>query len=151
MSIQPGRFTFTDYFTTLFSDPSRVVSVNANVSFGDFYSGSRKAYTFGGALRLNGRLTAEALWSLNDVELIEGDFTTNLVTSRFTYAFNTKMFLNGLIQYNSLASEWASNIRFNWIHRPLSDFFIVFNERRDDDGTLIDRALVAKFTYLLEF
>lgn len=149
--IQPGRFRFTDYFTTLFTDPSHVVSFTANVSTGNFFSGTRNAYTFGGAAKLNGRLTAEALWSYNDVELIEGAFTTHLVTSRFTYAFNTTMFLNGLVQYNSLESEWASNIRFNWIHRPLSDFFIVFNERRGSDGVVLDRALVAKFTYLLEF
>ena len=38
------------------------------------------------------------------------------------------------------------------IHRPLSDFFLVYNERRlDGAGDLIDRAVIAKMTYLMAF
>jgi hypothetical protein len=62
------------------------------------------------------------------------------------------MFLNALIQYNDDARQWSSNIRFNIIHRPLSDFFLVYNERRDtipSSHKLIDRALIAKVTYMM--
>ena len=51
--------------------------------------------------------------------------------SRVNYNFNTKMFLNALLQYNTDSRQWSSNLRFNVIHRPLSDFFLVYNERRD--------------------
>ena len=62
------------------------------------------------------------------------------------------MFLNALVQYNSSRRQWNSNIRFNIIHRPLSDFFLVYNERRDErSGDLLDRALVAKMTYMMAF
>jgi len=41
-------------------------------------------------------------------------------------------------------------VRFNIIHRPLSDFFFVYNERSDERTNLrLDRALIAKFTYML--
>ena len=60
------------------------------------------------------------------------------------------MFLNSLIQYNSDTHQWSSNVRFNIIHRPLSDIFIVYNERRDSiGGGLVDRALIAKVTYMI--
>jgi hypothetical protein len=40
----------------------------------------------------------------------------------------------------------------NIIHRPLSDIFLVYNERRDSrSGHMIDRAIVAKMTYLVAF
>ncbi len=40
--------------------------------------------------------------------------------------------------------------RFNIIHRPLSDFFIVYNERRDTISySLLDRALIVKFTQMI--
>jgi hypothetical protein len=43
-------------------------------------------------------------------------------------------------------------VRFNVIHRPLSDIFFVYNERRDSvTGAMIDRALIAKMTYMLAF
>ena len=77
---------------------------------------------------------------------------STLVTGRANYNFNTKMFLNALVQYNSDSQQWSSNLRFNIIHRPLSDFFLVYNERRDERaGDLLNRALVAKFTYLVAF
>ena len=60
--------------------------------------------------------------------------------------------LNALLQYNTDAQQWSSNVRFNIIHRPLSDFFLVYNDRRDIvAGSLVDRAVIAKVTYLMAF
>ena len=60
--------------------------------------------------------------------------------------------MNALLQYNTDAQQWSSNVRLNIIHRPLSDFFFVYNERHDSrSGALIDRALIAKVTYLMAF
>ena len=61
------------------------------------------------------------------------------------------MFLNTLIQYNSAVQEIVTNIRFNFIYKPLSDFFLVYNERRSSTGEVLDRALIAKITYLFDF
>jgi hypothetical protein len=62
------------------------------------------------------------------------------------------VFLNALLQYNTDARQWSSNVRFNLIHHPLSDFFLVYNERRDTRSSeLINRALIAKLTYLFAF
>jgi hypothetical protein len=59
---------------------------------------------------------------------------------------------NRFIQYNTDSGQWSSSLRFNIIHRPLSDFFLVYNDRRDErTGDLVNRALVAKMTYLLAF
>ena len=81
-----------------------------------------------------------------------GAYTTDLITARVEYGFSTTAFVNALLQYNTDAREWSSNVRFNIIHRPLSDFFLVFNERRDSQtGDLIDRACVAKMTYMVAF
>ena len=74
------------------------------------------------------------------------------MTARVNYNFSTKMFFNALVQYNNDTQQWTSNLRFNIIHRPLSDFFFVYNERRDErTGALITRALIAKVTYLMAF
>jgi hypothetical protein len=89
---------------------------------------------------------------INDITLSTGDFVSTLITGRVNYNFNTKMFLNALLQYNTDSQQWSSNLRFNIIHRPLSDIFLVYNERRDErTGNLLDRAFVAKMTYLMAF
>ena len=60
--------------------------------------------------------------------------------------------VNAFLQYNTGKQEFSSNIRFHIIHRPLSDFYVVFNERRDTQtGQLLDRALVIKFTQMFSF
>ena len=61
------------------------------------------------------------------------------------------MTLNALIQYNESDDELSGNIRFNFIHTPGSDLFLVLNERRgmpDDLWALDSRSAVAKLTYL---
>jgi hypothetical protein len=61
------------------------------------------------------------------------------------------MFLNALIQYNSTLQEFSSNIRFNFIYRPLNDLFVVYNERRATTGEVRERALIVKLTYVFDF
>ena len=61
------------------------------------------------------------------------------------------MFLNALIQYNSAVREISSNIRFNFIYKPLSDLFLVYNERRSTTGEVVERAFIAKLTYVFDF
>jgi hypothetical protein len=97
---------------------------------------------------VNERLGLSGSMSLNDIDLPSGAFATNLVTGRVNYSFSTQMFLNALLQYNTDARQWSSNVRFNFIHRPLSDFYLVYNEQRDSrTADLISRAVIAKLTY----
>ena len=122
------------------------------VDAGEFYDGDKQSYSVGAAVRLNGRLNASITESRNQIRLQAGQYTTDLITARLEYGFSTIAFANALLQYNTDAREWSSNLRFNIIHHPLSDFFLVFNERRDSTtGGLIDRALVAKMTYMVAF
>ena len=99
---------------------------------------------------LNYKMNASLSYTLNNISLAgpNGRFKTHLLT-RLNYSFSTAVFLNALVQCNSDARQWSSNIRFNIIHRPLSDFFLVYNERRNSTtGDLNDRAVVAKLTYM---
>ena len=40
------------------------------------------------------------------------------------------MFVDALVQYDPVSALVNTNVRFNFIHHPLSDLFIVFNEQR---------------------
>ena len=118
---------------------------------GDYYGGYKHTYQIGATYRVNYKLNTSFTYTHNNISLPQpnGHFKTHLLSARFNYSFSTAMFLNALVQYNSDARQWSSNIRFNIIHRPLSDFFLVYNERRDSlSGDLVDRAVIAKFTYM---
>ena len=82
------------------------------------------------------------------------DFVTKLVTSRIGYAFNTRTFLDTLLQYNTDLKQLSANIRFDLIHRPLSDLFVVYNEQQLTDTPIpinTGRGLIVKYTHMLAF
>ena len=152
ISVLPGRYSFNEYFVTANSNAAAPLSFTGRYATGPFYNGTRDSYSGGVTARPNERMTLSASWAYNDIVVPQGAFTTTLVTGRINYSFSTRTFLNALLQYNTDARQWSSNVRFNIIHRPLSDFFLVYNERRDSTSReLIDRAVVGKLTWLLAF
>jgi hypothetical protein len=152
ISVLPGRYEFNEYFLLANTNSAAPIAFNTRYSIGDFYDGYRRGYSVGSTVRANQHFNVSANVQYNDIELPQGAFTTTLITGRVNYFLNTKVFLNALLQYNTDARQWSSNVRFNVIHRPLSDIFLVYNERRNSQtGEMIDRAIVAKMTYLIAF
>jgi len=152
IQVTPGRYEFNENFVLVNTNSAAPVSLNLRYSNGEFYDGYRRGYTVGTTVRPNEHMNVSGSVAFNDIELPQGAFTTTLFTGRVNYFFNTKVFLNALLQYNNDARQWSSNVRLNIIHRPLSDIFLVYNERRDSrSGDMIDRAIVAKMTYLVAF
>ena len=152
IQVFPGRYEFKEHFILANTNTAARVSTNLRLFTGDFYDGDRRGLNVGLTVRANERLNVSGNVQFNDVSLPQGAFTTTLLTGRVNVNFTTQMFLNALLQYNTDARQWSSNVRFNFIHHPLSDFFLVYNERRDTRSSdLINRALIAKLTYLFAF
>ena len=81
-----------------------------------------------------------------------GEFTTGLLGMRFLYGFSPRMFFNAFLQYNADTHQVSSNLRFNFTHHPLSDIYVVYNDRRDTmNGQLLERAVIIKLTNLFSF
>jgi hypothetical protein len=80
-------------------------------------------------------------------------FDATVWTGRANYSFTTNMFLDALTQYDAAIKQFNANVRFNVIHHPLSDLFIVYNEQRftTPDAPVPGRSLVVKFTQMLSF
>ena len=80
------------------------------------------------------------------------DASAVTVSLRVDGSFSTRMFVNAFIQYNSVTHQVLSNIRYDFIHHPLSDVFVTYNDTRDIDGALqSSKQLVFKITHLLSF
>jgi hypothetical protein len=150
-SIPVGDYPYSGWSFFFSSDKSRTVGGEIRVNTGEFFDGEKTSVRGELVLQPNYRFNAELSWNHDKVSLPSGDFDTDLVAARLSYSFNTATFLNALIQYDSTLHEISSNIRFNFIYKPLSDFFLVYNERRASTGEVRERALIAKLTYILEF
>jgi hypothetical protein len=151
LKVPAGLYKYQEYFAIARTDRSRALSVNARWSTGGFYGGYKHTYQIGANHRLSSKMNTAFTYTQNNISLPQpnGHFKTHLLITRVNYSFSTSIFLNALVQYNSDSRQWSSNIRFNIIHRPLSDIFVVYNERHDSvSGDLIDRSVILKFTYM---
>ena len=151
-----GSYAWNEYALELETNHSRKVSGSALITTGGFWNGTQNTIKGGVIYRPSYQLTFDIALQRSDITLPQPmhDFVTNLVTSRIGYAFNTRTFLDTLLQYNTDLKQFSANIRFDLIHRPLSDLFVVFNEQRlTDVPTPVNagRGLIVKYTHMLAF
>jgi hypothetical protein len=100
----------------------------------------------------NPHLAGTVGYTRNTVAMPGGAFTADIGSARLSYAFSTRLFVDALVQHNSLDNQVSANVRLNLIHRPGSDLFLVLNERRGGTTDLWEpreRGVVAKVTYLI--
>ena len=151
-TIAAGPYTWQEGSATLTSARSRSVSGSVNATAGGFYDGTRRSY--GGTVTWRARydLSIEANFTRNDVELPSGPFLADVGRLRVRYAWSTKLFGSVFVQYNAQSNTVVTNARINFRYAPLSDIFLVFTDRRNQEtGTLGERTLALKVTRMLAF
>ncbi len=130
--LQPGEYDFTSYMASYTLGAQRKVSGTVSLRVGDFWSGKNTALEFSGArIELSPQLSLEPAYSINNVELPEGDFNTELGRLRVTYTLSPRMYVSGLVQYDSNAKSFSTNLRFRWEWAPSSELFVVYSDDRD--------------------
>lgn len=150
--IPVGDYDFSEVLVMGNTDKSRMVSGDLRFSNGNFYHGKKTSLNLAGTFRPNYKFSAAIRYERNAIDLPGTSFSSNLLGIRLNYGFSTRLFLNAFIQYSSEKKRVSSNIRLNFIHRPMSDFFIVYNEQRDVTFSgAVDKGLTFKYTHLLDF
>jgi hypothetical protein len=153
--IPPGRYTWNEYQLSLETDHSRMISGSATITTGGFWDGTQNAQRVAVVVRPSYRLLIDFALQRSDITLRTpaASFVTNLVALRAAYSFSTNMFLDSLLQYNTDVKQFNANVRFNLIHRPLSDLFVVYNEQQFTERPEVapGRAVILKYTQMLSF
>jgi len=149
LRIEAGEHAFDNVAIDYRSDQSARLSGSVGVEAGEYWTGRQRLASGGVRLRLSEHVAASASVERNVIDLPQGAFAANLARFRLDWSFTPRMFLNAFVQYNGEADTWLSNIRFNLIHRPLSDIYVVWNETRLPADTR--RALMLKYTHLIAF
>ena len=155
-SFAAGKYGWTEYNLLVETNHSRMLSASLDLTTGGFWSGTQRSTKLGVIVRPSYHLLFDLALQRNDIDLPfpMHAFVANLVTSRIGYAFTTRMFLDTLLQYNTDLKQLSANVRFDLIHRPLSDLFLVYNDQRlTDQPTPVNtgRGLIVKYTHMLSF
>jgi len=152
VSIPAGDYRTNRTSLSYFTNRSKPVSGNIGYNRGGYWTGTRTQYSFGVRLRPNYRLNANFTFSRNNINLASvAPFHTNELGARVEYSFTPKMSFDAFVQYNNDADQITSNLRFRLIHRPLSDIYVVYNDRRDRNTEQRDWNMTVKYTHLLSF
>lgn len=134
VTLRPGKYDFTSYQASYSFGAQRPMSGVLSLRKGDFWTGTITTIGFSsGRIELSPQLSVEPAYSINKVELPEGDFRTELASLRLTYTLTPRMYLSGLVQYDSSASSFSSNLRFRWEWAPGSELFVVYSDDRNTD------------------
>ncbi|MEO6444034.1 MAG: DUF5916 domain-containing protein [Gemmatimonadaceae bacterium] len=137
------------------SDQSRLLSSDVRVIWGGLYTGTQR--TVNGSVTVRPSYRFKATFGVQrteaELDLPQAKFTNSLYTLRANYSFTTNMFLNALSQFDPTTKAFNANVRFNLIHHPLSDLFIVYNDQRilTPDSPIPGRAIIMKFTQMIAF
>ena len=116
VSVPVGAFDFQNWEVSYTYAPTRkVASGVVTVDQGSFYSGDKTTVTISsGKLVFPPHLILEPSYSVNEVRLPQGNFTTHLVGSRVNVPITPWMFIGALLQFNSTAHAVSSNVRLRW-------------------------------------
>ena len=121
---------------------------------GTFYSGTRQSLALNTArVELTPRFSVEPSFSVNWVDLLEGSFTASVARARTTFTVTPRMYVSGIVQYNSTNTSVGSNVRFRWEYQPGSEIFVVYTDDYNTEtlpsaDPLRNRALVVKLNRL---
>ena len=149
VTIPAQTFDHAEAQLVFFTNQNKPVSVSTRHILGGFFGGQRYANSGTLRIRLGDKFNSEWSLSHNDIRLPYGDFTTDVFRSRLSYSFTPSIFLQGLIQYNSVTQNWSSNVRFGWLQRANTGLYLVYNEVREE-SFLENRSFIVKFSKLFD-
>ena len=121
---------------------------------GGFWSGNREIFELGLTLRLIPGLNLGSEYVRTNVDLEEGDFSTNLFQLQVDYDITPEVSISSTFQYDDLSKVLGMNHRFRWVITPGSDLFFVYNHnwfRALDEFRMTDRSNILKANYTHRF
>ena len=157
VTIPVGGYEFRDFQVSYRMGPQRRLAGSFSLQHGEFFDGDITAVGYSrGRIEVSRQFAVEPSVSFNRITLPQGRFTAKVATTRLTYTFTPRMFVSGLLQYNSTNNVLSTNVRLRWEYQPGSELFIVYNDQRDtflNRGfpLLENRAFVVKLTRLFRF
>ena len=152
--IPPGEYSWAQGFLEYSTNQSAPFYVGLRQSIGKYYDGDLLGWNASLTARAGTRLTASVGWSRDKVSLPQGRFTNDLLPVRVNYSFTRFASVDGLLQYNSQAATFSSNVRLALLSRSGTGFFVVYNNQQDTStrtpATVLGRSFIIKMSRLFD-
>ena len=150
VNIPTDDYNFTSFQTSIRTSSSRMIAARMQVEFGEFYHGTRRGFLIDAIARPTARLSIEPFIEFNRITLPDEEFDANAFGGRIGYSFSTTLFTKLFTQWSTDRDVFSANFLVNYIYRPGSDFYLVFDQSydtRDGGIKLLGWTVVGKMTY----
>jgi hypothetical protein len=138
ISVPKGKYWMYNYELQFETYQARRVWVALFYNWGGFYTGKIRTFESELGLNINKHLNFNGSYTLNLVDMPEGDIITNEVAFYMNYAFTTKLNFSLFTQFNDLDEIMIYNVRLHWIPKVGSDFYFVYNIGYEEQIKRID-------------
>ena len=148
--IPEGDYNFTSFQVSGRTSSSRMIAAQVQVEFGEFYSGTRRGFLIDAIARPTARLSIEPFIEFNRITLLGEEFDANAFGGRVGYSFSTILFAKLFSQWSTDRDVLSANVLVNYIYRPGSDIYLVFDQSydtRDGGVKLLGWTVLGKMTY----
>jgi len=158
--VPAGRHSWPEYQIRFTSDESRALSATVTAITGGLWNGTQRTLNGSLSLKPSYRFRSSVGLQRTTAKLPDGDFVRAIWTGRANYSFTTNMFVDALMQYDAERNRLNLNLRFNLIHHPLSNLYLVWNEQRfttdyplgyPTGAPVPGRSVIVKLTQMLAF
>ena len=148
--IPEGDHNFTSFQVSGQTSSSRMIAAEVQVEFGEFYSGTRRGFLIDAIARPTAKFSIEPFIEFNRITLLGEEFDANAFGGRIGYSFSTTLFAKLFSQWSTDRDILSANFLINYIYRPGSDIYLVFDQSydtRDGGVKLLGWTVVGKMTY----
>lgn len=154
ITINEGEYNYARHQIRFSSDPSKILNLLADVSWGNFYDGKLGSYNVAFQfvpiphISFFGRIDKNNFIEIGEKKITK---TIDLYSIKGRFAINPRIQLVGFFQENSENNSMNYNIRFSWEYKPLSFIYIVFNSRSFEDSQQLHHngnQLITKISFL---
>ncbi len=137
--IPPGDYAFDTWRAEVATGPDRALSATVSVEEGEFFDGNK--LTVGSELRWRPSKYFDlgVTYTVDDVELPQGEFTTRLASVDTAVAFSNELAWVNLMQYDNISDTVGINSRLQWITDEGRNVFFVVNH------SFVERPLDGEF------
>lgn len=149
VTVPVGTYNHAEAMLVFFTNQSKPVFISTRHILGGFFGGRRYSNEVTVGVRLGDKFNSAFSLFRNDVSLPWGDFNTNIVRARLSYSFTPRLYIQSLVQYNSVTDTWSANFRFGWLQQANTGLFVVYNATRDD-GMPANRSFILKYSRVFD-
>ena len=147
--ILAGDYDLTSISLSAVTSTNRPFSVEGRVNYGDYFHGRVLSFGVYNDWRITYQLAIETRYDHNWINLPEINFRTNVFRTRIMYALNPDFFSKLYVQYNDSRDRLSVNFLIDYIYRPGSNFYLVYNQAWNASDGLRSQTwtVLSKFTY----